>query len=73
MMKTQTWPDDHGLELAKNKTEDILMTMAHIPLEMSMQIADMSLVTKKAVRYWSRSLHCRLNYWAQIQHAVAVV
>ena len=38
---------DHGLDLAKNKTEVILMTMAYIPLEMSMQIGDVSLVTKK--------------------------
>lgn len=68
MIRTQIWLEDHGLELARNKTEVILMTMAHIPLEISMQIGDVTLVTKKAVRYLGLRLDCRLNYWAQIQH-----
>ena len=34
-----------------------------------MSIGDVSMVTKKAVKYLSIRLNCRLNYWAQIQHA----
>ena len=67
MIRTQLWLEEHGLEHAKNKTEVILMTMAHIPHEMSMQIGDVSLVT----RYLGIRLNCRLNYWAQIHHATA--
>ena len=33
MIRTHIWLENHGLELAKNKTEVILMTMAQIPLE----------------------------------------
>lgn len=69
MIRTQTWLEDHGLELARNKTEVILMTKAHMPLEISMQFGDMSLVTQKAVKYLGLRLDCRLTYWAQIQHA----
>ena len=45
MIRTQIRLEDHGLELAKDKTEVILMIMAHIPLEISMHISDVSLVT----------------------------
>ena len=38
IIRTQIWLEDHGLEPAKGKIEVILMTMSHIPLEMSMQI-----------------------------------
>ena len=38
------------------------MTMAHIPFEISMQIGDASLVTKKAVRYLDLTLDRRPNY-----------
>ena len=63
------WLEDHGLEPAKNKTKVTPTTMANILLEISMQIGDVSLVTKMAVRYLGLRLDCRLNYWAQIQHA----
>ncbi len=45
------------------------MTRGHMPLEVSMQIDDTSLVTQKVVKYLGIQLDCRLTYWAQIRHA----
>ena len=53
MTTTQIWLEDHGLEFTKNKTEVILMTITHIPLEKWMQIGDVPLVTKKALDIWA--------------------
>lgn len=67
MVRSQIWLEDHGLELARNKTEVILMTRSHIQLEMSMQIGDVSLVTRKNLKYLGVRLDCRLTYWPHIK------
>ena len=51
MIRTQMWLKDHGPELAKNKTEVILMTMTHIPHEMSIYM----------ICHWSQKR--QLNIW----------
>lgn len=71
MIRTRAWLEDHGLELAGEKTEVIMMTRGHIPLEVSMQVGELTLVTRRALKYLGVRLDCRLTYWAQIQHAAA--
>ena len=66
MKRAQIWLEEHCLELANNKTEVILKTMAQIPLKINLQIGAVSLVTKRAVRYLGLRHDCRLNDWAQI-------
>lgn len=69
MLRTQAWLDKHGLSLATEKTEIIFLTNKHMPLEVDIRACNTSLTTKRAVKYLGLKLDCRLNFWAQIQHA----
>nr|AMS38369.1 hypothetical protein [Bactrocera tryoni] len=69
MIRTQAWLDSHNLQLATEKTELLLLTNKHIPLEISMHTTTDILRTKKAVNYLGVRLDPRLTFWVQIQHA----
>ena len=69
MMRTQSWLEDRGLQLATEKTELILLTRQHIPLELDVRVCDTTLRTKKVVSYLGIRLDPRLTFWAQIHHA----
>lgn len=69
MRRTQEWLEAHSLKLALEKTELVLLTRKHIRLEIPMLVGDISLTTKKAVRYLGVRLDSKLSFWAQIQYA----
>ncbi|XP_036317690.1 uncharacterized protein LOC118732668, partial [Rhagoletis pomonella] len=71
MIRTQAWLDSHGLKLAAEKTELILLTKKHIPLEVSMKLTGITLKTQRVIKYLGVRLDPRLTYWAQMQHAAA--
>lgn len=69
MIRTQTWLDSHGLTLAAEKTELILLTRKHIPLEVDMLVNSETIKTSKVLKYLGIRIDNKLTYWAQIQHA----
>lgn len=69
MIRTKAWLSDHGLELATQKTELLLLTRRHIPTEIEMRIGDEIMVTQNAVKYLGIRLDPKLTYGAQIQYA----
>jgi len=69
MTQVQTWLRDHGLKLAAEKTELLLLTRSHIPLEVPLQVCGHAKSTQRSAKYLGLQLDSRLNYWAQIQHA----
>ncbi|XP_049308710.1 uncharacterized protein LOC125777657 [Bactrocera dorsalis] len=69
MIRTQTWLDSHGLSLAAEKTELILLTRKHIPLEVNMQVHSETIKTTRTLKYLGIRMDNKLTYWAQIQHA----
>ncbi|KAM8707458.1 hypothetical protein ACLKA7_011527 [Drosophila subpalustris] len=69
MVQVQAWLRDHGLKLAAEKTELLLLTRSHIPLEVPLQVCGHPKSTQRSAKYLGLQLDCRLNYWAQIQHA----
>lgn len=69
MLRTQAWLDSHGLSLAAEKTELILLTRKHIPLEVNMQVHSETIKTTRTLKYLGIRMDNKLTYWAQIQHA----
>ena len=69
MLRTRSWLEDHNLTLAAEKTEIILLTKRHIPLEVEMQVFEESITSKKDLKYLGMKLDSKLSYWAQIKYA----
>ena len=69
MIRTQMWLNSHGLQLATQKTELLLLTRRHINVEMEMRVSNEVIKTQKAVKYLGITLDPKLTYWAQIQQA----
>ena len=51
MLRMKTWSDSHGLDLAMHKTEILLTTGRHIPLQMDMSIGNEAIKARSSVRY----------------------
>ena len=69
MLRTKEWLDSHGLKLATEKTELVLITKKHIPLHVEMQMLTDKMVTKSSIKYLGLRLDSRLNFTAQIQNS----
>lgn len=69
MIRTKTWLNSHGLQLAMHKTEVILLTRRQIPVEIDIRLDDVILSTKKTVNYLGVRLDPKLTYMNQIRHA----
>lgn len=69
MIRTRTWLKDHGLELATQKTELLLLTRCHIPLEVDMQVDDVTMKTQRSIKYLGVRLDSKLTYSVQINYA----
>lgn len=69
MMRVLSWLENHGLRLAAEKTEVILLTKQHIPLEIEFQTTEITLTTSTVVKYLGVRIDSRLSFWAQIQYA----
>lgn len=69
MIRTETWLDSHGLQLATQKTEVLLLTRRHIPVEINIDIGDITIQTKRCINYLGVRLDPKLTYSNQIQYA----
>lgn len=69
MIRTRAWLNDHGLELATQKTELLLLTRRHIPTEIEIDILEETLSTKTSVKYLGITLDSKLTFSAQIHCA----
>ena len=70
MLRTKTWLDSHGLDLAMNKTELLLITGRRIPLQ-EMSIGNEPIRTKSCVRYLGIRLDPRLTFMYQIPYSAS--
>lgn len=69
MIRTKSWLETHGLQLATHKTELLLLTRRQIPIEIDMQIGEVIIPTKKTVNYLGIRLDSKLTFSAQIDYA----
>lgn len=69
MIRTKNWLDSHGLQLASQKTELLLLTRKHIPTEIDMRFDDVVIRTTKSLKYLGIRLDPKLTYMNQIKHA----
>lgn len=68
MIRTTTWLNTHGLQLAIQKTEVLLLTKKQIPLEIGMRIDDETITTKTSVKYLGIRLDSKLTFSSQIKY-----
>lgn len=69
MLRTKSWLDSHNLKLATEKTELLIITRKHIPLEVDMRVLSETIITSKEVRYLGLKLDPRLKFGAQLEQA----
>ena len=67
MMRSKSWLESHGLQLAMHKVELFLPTRRHIPLEVEIKIGDVTIPMKYSITY----LGSKLSYSKQIEYAMA--
>lgn len=72
MIRTGAWLSAHGLQLATQKTELLLLTRRHIPTEVEMHIDNEKIVTQKFIKYLGIRLDTKLTYSAQIQYTTTI-
>ena len=70
MLRTQAWMSNHGLKLAIEKTELLILTKKHIPVEVRMHTQFHTFDTKRSIKYLGILLDSKLKFWPQIHHAV---
>lgn len=69
VIRTRSWLDTRGLQLAMHKTEILILTRRHIPVEMEISLGDLTLTTMKYVKYLGIRLDSKLTYSEQIKYA----
>ena len=69
MLRTKTWLDSHGLDLAMHKTELSLITSRHIQLHVDMTIGNEIIRTKSSVRCLGIRLNLILTFLYLIQYS----
>lgn len=67
MLRTKEWLDSHGLKLATEKTELVLITGKHIPLNVEMRVLSDTISTQSSVKYLGLRLDNRLNFTSQLE------
>lgn len=60
---------EHGLSLATEKTEDVLLTRQGIPTETEMMVGTDAIATNNAVKYLGVRFDCKPTFWEQIREA----
>lgn len=69
MRRVYSWMEDHGLMLATEKTEIVLLTRRRIPTILEIQVGSETIITKEAVKYLGVRLDTKLTYWQHIKFA----
>ena len=71
MLRTKTWLDSHGLDLAMHKTELLLIAGRRYPLHVEISIGNEVIRTKSSVRYLGIRLNLILTFMYQIQDSAS--
>lgn len=71
MLRTKLWLDSHNLKLATEKTELLIITGKHIPLEVDMRVLSETIRTKRRLTYLGLRLDPRLTFRAQLEYAAS--
>jgi len=69
MLRTKTWLDSHGLKLATEKTELLIITRKHIPVEVDMRVLSETIKTSKGLKYLGLRLDSKLTFNTQLEYA----
>lgn len=70
MIRAKSWLDSHGLQLATHKTELLLLTKRHIPIEIDVRLDDdLAISTTNSLKYLGIRLDSKLTFSNQIKYA----
>lgn len=69
MIRTKTWLDTHGLQLALQKTEIVVLTRKNIPTEISIEIEGEIINTSRFLNYLGIRLDTKMTFSNQIKYA----
>lgn len=67
MRAVNDWMGDHGLSLALNKTEIVIITKKRINTLMPMHVGNEVVASKPAARYLGVMVDTKLSFWEQIR------
>ena len=70
MRRVSQWMVDHGLSLAVQKTEIVVLTTRRMDTIVPIQVGNETIQTKAAVRHLGIMLDTKLIYWEQIRRAM---
>ena len=62
MLRTKSWLQYQGLQLAMHKRELLLLTKRHIPVEIDINLGDLVIPTKNSIKYLGVRLGSKLTY-----------
>lgn len=68
MRRVSRWLHDHGLNLATEKTELVLLTRRQIPTDFLFQVETEQIRSQPSVTYLGVRLDTKLTFWEQIRH-----
>lgn len=71
MIRCKQWLDVHGLKLATEKTELVIITEKRIPLNVDMQVLTQTIRTKDSIKYLGMMLDSRLNFTAHLRYSAS--
>lgn len=69
MRRVNAWMTDHGLSLAVNKTEIVVLTKRRIDTILPMMVGEETVQTKPAAKYLGVMIDTKLTFGEQIQRA----
>jgi hypothetical protein len=69
MRRIGSWLNNHGLSLATEKTELVLLTRRQICTEVPFQVETKQIHSKSAVKYLGVRLDTKLSFWEQIKNS----
>lgn len=69
MLRTKLWLDSHSLKLATEKTELLIITRKHIPVEVDMRVLSETIKTRRWIKYLGLRLDPRLTFRDQFEQA----
>lgn len=68
MRRVNSWMTDHGLQLALQKTELLLLTRKRIDTIIPMTVDTEQMTTRSEVKYLGVTLDTKLTFWAHIRN-----
>lgn len=69
MRRVAAWMEDHGLQLATEKTEIAFLTERRIPLQITMRVGTEEVTTSATVKYLGVYLNSRMTFWDHLCYA----